>query len=105
MISTLNVTPVQRLSVALVYLTILGLLTSAREPTMLTVAAATALIVTLLNLNLYRFYLKRRGLWFTLRVIPMHWVYLLCCGLSVAGGTLLHLLKQDRAKLASIPAN
>ena len=104
MIGTLNVTPVQRLSVALVYLTILGLLTSVREPTMLAVAAATALIVTLLNLNLYRFYLKRRGLWFTLTVIPMHWVYLLCCGLSVVGGSLLHLLTQDRGKLASIPS-
>jgi hypothetical protein len=103
MISTLNVTPVQRLSVALVYLTLLGMLTSALEPAMLTVAAATALIATLLNLDLYRFYLKRRGFWFTLRVIPMQWVYLLCCGLSVGGGTLLHLLKRDRTKLASIP--
>ena len=101
MISTLNVTPVQRLSVALVYLTLLGMLTSALEPAMLTVATATALIATLFNLDLYRFYLKRRGFWFTLRVIPMHWVYLLCCGLSVGGGTLLHLLKREQASRRS----
>jgi len=77
MIGTLNVTPVQRLSVPLAYLPLLGVLPSAREPTMLAVAAVTALVVTLLNLNLYHFYLKRRGLWFVLRGILMHWVYLL----------------------------
>ena len=102
--STLNVTPIQRLSVGLVYLTSFALLTAARWPTMLITAATLALIVTLLNLDLYRFYLKRRGLWFALRVVPMHWVYFLCCGLSVVGGTLLHLLERDRTKLPSIPA-
>jgi glycosyltransferase involved in cell wall biosynthesis len=102
-ICTLNVTPVQRLSVGLVYLTLLGMLTAALEPTMVIAAAATALIVTLLNLDFYRFYLKRRGLWFTLRVVPMHWLYFLCCGISVVGGTLLLLLEQDRTKLASDP--
>ena len=102
---TLNVTPVQRLSVGLVYLTTFALLTASALADDAGITAATlALIVTLLNLDLYRFYLKRRGLWFTLRVVPMHWVYFLCCGLSVVGGTLLHLLKRDRAKLASIPA-
>ena len=29
-----------------------------------------ALIVTLFNLDFYRFYLKRRRLWFTLRLYP-----------------------------------
>jgi glycosyltransferase involved in cell wall biosynthesis len=41
MISTLNVAPVQRLSVGLVYLTFLMMFTSALEPTMLIAAAAT----------------------------------------------------------------
>jgi hypothetical protein len=103
-VCTLNVTPVQRLSVGLVYFTLLGMFTAALEPTMVIAAAATGLISTLLNLDLYRFYLKRRGLWFTLRVVPMHWVYFICCGLSVVGGTLLHLLERDRTKLPSIPA-
>ena len=98
MISTLNVTPLQRLSVGLVYLTFLALLTAARWPAMLIAAAALALIVTLLNLDLYRFFLKRRGLWFTVRVIPMHWIYFLCCGLSAIGGTLLHLRDRTKAR-------
>jgi glycosyltransferase involved in cell wall biosynthesis len=100
MISTLNVTPLQRVSVGLVCLTFLGLLAAARWPPMLIAAAALALIVTLLNLDFYRFYLKRRGLWFTVRVVPMHWIYFLCCGLSAVGGTLIHLLR-DGTKLAS----
>jgi GT2 family glycosyltransferase len=104
MISTLNVAPVQRLSVVLVYLTFVVMFSSAVEPTMLIAVAAIILIVTLLNLDLYRFYLKRQGLWFTLRVVPMHWLYFLCCGLSVIGGTLLHLFEQKRRKLASISA-
>ena len=94
--STLNITLIQRLSVGLAYLTSFALLTAARWPTMLITAATLALVITLLNLDLYRFYLTRRGLWFALRVVPMHWVYFLSCGLSVVGGTLLHLLERDR---------
>ena len=71
---------------------------------MVITAVALALIVTLLNLNLYGFYFEKRGLWFTLRVVPMHWVYFLCCGLSAVGGTLLHLLERNRTKLASTAA-
>ena len=100
MTTTLNVTPIQRLSVGLVCLTLLALLTAAILPPMVIAAVALVLTVTLLNLDLYRFYLKQRGLWFTLRVIPMHWVYFFSCGLSAAGGTLLHLFEQHRTKLA-----
>jgi hypothetical protein len=67
---------------------------------MVIAAVALVLTVTLLNLDLYSFYLKQRGLWFTLRVIPMHWVYFFSCGLSAVGGTLLHLFEQHRTKLA-----
>ena len=77
MTTTLNVTPIQRLSVGLVGLTLLALLTAAILPPMVIAAVALVLTVTLLNLDLYRFYFKQRGLWFTLRVIPMHWVYFL----------------------------
>jgi hypothetical protein len=104
MIGSLNVTPVQRLSVGLVCLTFLEMFTSAPEPAMLIAAAATALIVTLLNRDLYRFYLKQRGLLFTLRVVPMHWVYFLCCALSMLGGTLIHLFEWCRTRLLSIAA-
>lgn len=98
--SKLNVTPAQRLSVALVYLTLLTLLAAIVWPKALLAAAAPALSVTLLNLDFYRFYLKRQGFWFTLRVAPMHWLYFLYCGFSAAWGTLLHCLEGERTKTA-----
>jgi GT2 family glycosyltransferase len=97
-VSTLNVTPVQRLSVALVYLSFFSLLASIFWLKALIIAAALALIVTLLNLDFYRFYLNRQGLWFALRVVPMHWLYFLYCGFSAVWGTLLHYLEGDQAK-------
>jgi glycosyltransferase involved in cell wall biosynthesis len=97
-ISTLNVTPVQRVSVALVYLTLFALLGAVFWPKALIAAAAAALTVTLLNLDFYRFYLNRQGFWFTLRVAPMHWLYFLYCGFSAMWGTLLHYLGGDRVK-------
>jgi glycosyltransferase involved in cell wall biosynthesis len=92
-VSTLNVTRVQRLSVALVYLALLAVLAAILWPKALIAAAGLALTVTLLNLDFYRFYLKRQGIWFTLRVAPMHWLYFLYCGFSAVWGTLLHYLE------------
>jgi glycosyltransferase involved in cell wall biosynthesis len=102
-VSTLNVTPVQRLSVALACLALLALLSAALWPTMLLATTLLAVLVTLLNRDLYRFYLKRRGLWFTLRVVPMHWVYFFCCGLSAIGGTMLYFLDKGRSRLTLTP--
>jgi glycosyltransferase involved in cell wall biosynthesis len=103
LVNTLNVTPVQRLSVALVYLTLLALLAAVFWPKALAAAAALVVTVTLLNLDFYRFYLKRQGLLFTLRVAPMHWLYFLYCGFSAVWGTLLHYLEGDQKENSVFP--
>ncbi|MCL6432625.1 MAG: glycosyltransferase [Leptolyngbyaceae cyanobacterium HOT.MB2.61] len=41
-----------------------------------------------LNLPVYRFFYRKRGLLFTLQVIPWHWLYFLYGGLAFAAGTL-----------------
>jgi glycosyltransferase involved in cell wall biosynthesis len=97
-VSTLNVTPIQRLSVTLVYLTLVALLAAVFWPKVLIAATALILAVTLLNLDFYRFYLHRQGFWFTLRVAPMHWLYFLYCGFSAVWGALLHYLAGGREK-------
>jgi cellulose synthase/poly-beta-1,6-N-acetylglucosamine synthase-like glycosyltransferase len=99
-VGTLNVTPAQRLSVTLVYLAVIALLSAIAWPKTLIAAAALALAVTLLNLDFYRFYRRRKGLSFALRVVPMHWLYFLYCGVSAIGGTLMYLLEGDREKTA-----
>lgn len=90
--NTLNVKPTQRLSVALAYLTPLGLLGALWWPTLWSGFAALVLAVTIINLDFYRFFMARSGVWFTLRVLPMHWLYFWYCGFSVACGTIQHFL-------------
>jgi cellulose synthase/poly-beta-1,6-N-acetylglucosamine synthase-like glycosyltransferase len=101
--NTLNVKPTQRISVALVYLTLLLLCASILLPMLAIVAAALTVIVTVLNLDFYRFFAEHRGWLFALCVAPLHWLYFLYCGFSVLWGTLQHYLANDSAPSASSP--
>jgi glycosyltransferase involved in cell wall biosynthesis len=92
--NTLNVKPVQRISVALVYLTILLALVAIWLPIAWIGVATFAATVTVLNLDFYRYFAAHSGFWFMLRVVPMHWLYFGYCGISVIAGTLLHYLKD-----------
>ena len=56
------------------------------------VALALAATLTVINLDFYRFFLKRSGWWFTLRVVPLHWLYFWYCGFSFVSGTVLHYI-------------
>lgn len=55
------------------------------------VATACLAAVVLLNLDFYRFFLRRRGWWFTVRVVPMHVLYYLYSAAAFATGVALHL--------------
>jgi cellulose synthase/poly-beta-1,6-N-acetylglucosamine synthase-like glycosyltransferase len=92
MASTLNVKSTQRISVALVYLLVLSLVVAAWWPVYWLSVVMLALAVTVLNLDFYRYFLAHSGLWFTLRVVPLHWLYFGYCGFCVLWGTLLHYL-------------
>jgi glycosyltransferase involved in cell wall biosynthesis len=96
-VNTLNVKTGQRISVALVYLTALFILASFWQPLTQSFAAASALAVTAINFDFYRYFMARKGVWFTLRVVPLHWLYFLYCGISVVMGTLLHYLRDAHA--------
>jgi hypothetical protein len=56
-----------------------------------TLAALCAAALVLLNLDLYRFFVRKRGLAFALRALPLHWLYYAYCGLAVAIALPLHL--------------
>ena len=98
MASTLNVTPVQRLSVALTYLALFALLVAGFWPMALAGTVASAVTITILNLDFYRFLSRHRGFRFTLRAMPMHWLYFLYCGFSAVCGALLHYLQPEKAR-------
>jgi GT2 family glycosyltransferase len=50
--------------------------------------ALVILVLLFLNRGLYGFFLQRRGFWFTLRVLPLHWLYFLYSSQTFAFGML-----------------
>ncbi len=101
--NTLNAVPSQRLSVALAYLTALLLPMITLWPFAGAIAALSALCLSLLNLGFYRYFLKHRGVWFLLRVLPLHWLYFWYCGISVVIGTLLYFITDREKRPATQP--
>jgi glycosyltransferase involved in cell wall biosynthesis len=94
-VNTLNVTFKERASVVLVYVALLALLAAIVWPQALFFAALLALTITLWHWDFYRFFVRRQGLWFAVRVLPLHWLYFLYCGVSAVGGIGLHVLRRD----------
>lgn len=89
----LNVTHAHRASVVLAVLTaallpILAAAVLAGSEVGSTIAAVTMAVATVLllvlNLDLYRFFARKRGVTFALRAIPLHWFYYLYCAAGVA---------------------
>jgi hypothetical protein len=65
------------------------------EPaTLLPVPAMMAALVAL-SRRYYAYFLKQRGLWFTLKVLPFHYLYHLYNGVSFAVGSGLFLLNRS----------
>lgn len=98
--STLNVTAPQRLSVLLVYVALLATIASLWAIAALPAAALSAAAVTAINADFYRFFARRKGLWFAIRTVPLHWLYFVYCGLCVVAGTAAYLLFDRRETAA-----
>jgi glycosyltransferase involved in cell wall biosynthesis len=93
--NNLNVKPGQRVSVLLAYVCLICFAAAFWWPQVLMLAGLIIAAVTFLNADFYRYFLSRSGHWFTVRIIPMHWIYFWYCGLSVVLGTTLHYLEGD----------
>lgn len=96
----MNVTYTERLSVVLAWLLLLGMVPLfATLISRWWVGAAWALSLILpikfvfvaLNRDVYRFFAAKRGWWFALRAMPLHWLYYVYCGLGVIMATYAHL--------------
>jgi glycosyltransferase involved in cell wall biosynthesis len=109
----LNLTSGARVSAALVGLLSLGwvilflqtanILPTVKLPhTMLAELAAAMVIVmalVALNLDVYSFFVKKRGWWFAVRVVPMHWFYYLYSGIVFMTCGVFVLLRSFIASL------
>jgi len=95
-VNDLNIGVSERASVMLTCGLLGALLLSLWQPLLLVGAADMGLILLILNVRLYRFFLRKRGFRFAVQTIPWHWLYFLYSGVAFAIGTLCHLVYRDR---------
>jgi glycosyltransferase involved in cell wall biosynthesis len=79
----LNLRWESRVSILLTYGLIIALLAAFWIPSLLLLANIVFLLFCILNRNVYLFFLGKRGILFTLQVIPWHLMYYCYCGLAV----------------------
>ncbi len=95
-IDDLNLKSSNRFSVVLTYVLLMSLLVALWWPPALMASAAAGGLLLMLNLPLYSFFLRERGLWFALRTIPCHWSYFAYSGLAFSVGAIRHLFFHRR---------
>ena len=92
----LNLNHASRVSVALTAGIPLALLAAVWWTNALWGALAQFVLFLVINAHVYRFFLRKRGLWFALRVIPMHYQYYFYGGVAFAAGMVRHRLSGRR---------
>lgn len=85
-INDLNVRVSSGISVLLTYGLLGSFIGAWRWAGFWAVAAMLGLALLALNAPLYRFFQRKRGLWFAIRALPWHWLYHLYCGLAFVIG-------------------
>jgi len=56
-------------------------------------ACLLLLAIVAVNRRFYAFFVRERGLWFAVRVVPLHVLYYLYSGVALAIGTARHVWK------------
>ncbi|MDY6936022.1 MAG: glycosyltransferase family 2 protein [Cyanobacteriota bacterium] len=90
----LNLQTSSRVSVLFVYSLFLTVALAWASPSVLALLPAIAILLVIVNLPVYQFFHRTRGLPFTFRVIPWHWFYYFYSGLAFSIGTLRHGWQQ-----------
>jgi glycosyltransferase involved in cell wall biosynthesis len=101
----LNLQIHNRVSVVATYGLLLSLAISLFQPQGLVATLGLVLLLLILNFDLYRFFYDKRGLAFSFRVIPLHWLYYFYNAISFGLGLLLHWQDQLWARVISSPGS
>lgn len=102
----LNVSHAYRLCVIVSYLALSLLVGAVWQPVLLAPAVACLLALVWLDRSYYAFFVRRKGVWFTVRWFPMHVVHHLCNGVSFALGTALYALSRHGLRCpGALPTN
>jgi len=94
LLNDLNLSARNRVSVALVFLLLPVSAAGALFPALLLPAGMLGVGLVILNLDLYRFFVSKRGLAFALKCVPWHWLYLLYSGATFSYGLLERVLTR-----------
>ena len=86
MINDLNLRTSSRLSVILIFASIGLFIAGFWRAELFLMAAMMFAAVLGINFPVYRFFYRKRGLWFMIRAIPWHCIYYLCCGMAFVLG-------------------
>lgn len=98
----LNLRYSERAGVALTYGLMVSLTAAVWWPGFLPGAGVLVISLLMLNSSLYGFFLRKRGLWFTLKAIPWHWFYYLYGGLAFAAAIVRHYFKRNQSEASSL---
>lgn len=108
-INDLNLQLSSRISVLLTYELLAMLIVGSWWQGAWVVAGMISLLLLTLNLSVYQFFQAKRGVWFSLRVIPWHWLYFFYSGLAFAIGTVRYHLfqspKTGKAQISQVQSN
>lgn len=81
-------------SVALACLLVACLAAAIVLPVLLWAAAACGVLLLILNADFYGFFLKKKGLLFTIASVPLHWLYFLYCAVAYVLGHWKHMARR-----------
>lgn len=95
----LNLKVSSRISVVAAYALLLLVSAGLLNPYLGLLAAIPAGILLQLNWDLYQFFYCKRGGWFALKSIALHWFYYFYCGVSYVAGVLLYQRQGLRQKV------
>jgi glycosyltransferase involved in cell wall biosynthesis len=101
--SDLNLQTHNRISVVALYGLLLALAVSLLQPYALFVAMGLAILLLWLNINLYHFFYQKRGLFFVVRAIPMHWLYYMYNAVAFGLGLVLYWREKFKAEVVPPP--
>ena len=93
-INDLNLRHADRISVALSWASACALICGVWSPVFIPIAGALSLLLLLLNIPVYRFFRRKRGLVFVAKAIPWHWSYYLYSGLAFAIAGVGYVLRK-----------
>lgn len=90
----LNLQMKSRISVILTYGLLSAIVASFGWGSALLAAGLQGVLLLALNVPVYRFFHRQRGLWFAIQTVPWHWLYYFYSGLAFAIGTAAYQLRR-----------